>query len=197
MYLPSDEVTVAPGMLGRKRESITLLAFVLGFCIVSATCAHAQTVHRCVDSNGKVTFSDTECSGNRSTVRLQSSTIGDGGATKAKVEQAAGEKQNSVDTAMRRYRDVAGRVKKLKAALDGNEAEKQAEIESILKEQEKCRFHRIPTRRCIELDAMQQSTIDKKYHDAWMRDHRSWLDAMDEQSRAAKDVIRLTGKAPD
>lgn len=163
--------------------------------IAAATCS-AQSVNRCVDANGKVTFSDTECTGTRSAVKLRDNAIGDGGHAKAMVAQIKGETSNAIDLALRRYRDAAYTTKKLRAALDNNSASRDAETAAILAEIKRCQFHRIPTPRCQEVEAMQQSEIDRKWHTIWRQDHAAWTASLEEQSKASRAYVQLTGKLP-
>ncbi len=169
---------------------------VLVVCFVGLGGGHAQTMYRCVDSAGKVTFTDGECVGVRAAIKAPVVSVGDGGAAKAKATQLKGEAQFARDFALRKYREVNERVANLRASLDSNAQNKRREIDAILEERRKCDFHKIGTLRCEAVIAMQQSDIDNKWHEIWMRDHRNWAAALDERNAVRREVIALGATVP-
>lgn len=165
-------------------------------CWVGLSGVQAQTMFRCVDGAGKVTFTDSECVGTRTAIKAPVVSIGDGGAARAKVAQVKGEAKFELDFAMRKYREASERVVALRAALDSNTADKYREMESIREERRKCDFHKIGTLKCQAFEAMQPSDIESKWHAIWMRDHRDWTMALKERSAAEREVVARGGKVP-
>ena len=98
---------------------------VIAIIIVYAATVNAQSVTKCVDSTGKVSYSDTECVGQRSKLSVSPNEVGDGGARAAKQTLQGELKANAVDLVRRRYRETSDRTDQLRAALDGNESEKK------------------------------------------------------------------------
>ena len=176
----------------RSKPSAILGAIALA--IASPT--SAQTIQKCVDSTGKVTFSDSDCNGQKTSLNLRSS-IGDGGAAAARQSTEAAKAANTKDLALRRYREADDLVKKLRTELANNEPNRIAETTAILKEIERCRFHRISTRRCIEVEAMQQSDIDNKWSAEWWRVNRALTDAREEYSKAVRALTELKIPIPN
>lgn len=190
-----------PSTVASVNDAVSMLSFPsrAASCIVIALClgaTQAQTINRCVDADGKVSFSDTDCKGTRTSVKITPATMGDGGAAKASAAQAAGERKASADALLRKYRDAALRATKLRSALDNNSSDRNAETTAIAKEIDRCRFTAIESRRCQEVKAMRQQDIDDKWHSIWMRDHRDWNTALDEKSAASAAYLKATGTLP-
>ena len=158
--------------------------------------AYGQTLNKCVDAQGRVTYSDTECSGQRILLKVTPNTIGDGGSAVAKKQLERDTASNALDLAIRRYQQAVDFSTRLRAILDNNDATKREEMNNILDEQDKCRRAGNFSRRCHALQAMTQSEIDDKYHSIWMKANRDWSAALIEQTNAAREVIRLGGTLP-
>lgn len=144
-----------------------------------------------------MTFSDSDCGGQKTSINLRSSSIGDGGATAARQSTETAKAANTKELAIRRYKEADDLVKKLRTELANNEPNRVAETTEILKEIERCRFHRIPTRRCTELETMQQSDIDNKWSAEWWRVNRALTDAREEHSKATRALTELKIPIPN
>ena len=174
-------------------QPINLIVLGLICCCVVA---NAQTLNRCVDANGGITYSDTECSGQRSVVKVSPNTVGDGGSAIAKKQLERDTARNALDLAIMRYQLAVDFTARLRAILDNNDATKTEEMNTIIDEKEKCRRAGNFSRRCHTLQALTQREIDDKYHDIWIKTHREWSVALLEQTNAAREVIRLGGALP-
>ena len=71
--------------------------------------AYGQTLNKCVDAQGRVTYSDTECSGQRILLKVTPNTIGDGGSAVAKKQLERDTASNALDLAIRRYQQAQRR----------------------------------------------------------------------------------------
>ena len=170
------------------------IAFVfLLFCVASA---FGQTVTKCVDSNGKVSYSDTECAGQRRTIKITPNSIGDGGAELSQRKLLADTKLNAVESASRRFREANDRIVQLRKAIANNDAEKALETLQLSADQEQCRSAGNFSRRCKELQSQSKSTIEAKYHGQWMSDHKAWSTAISESQEAMKQLIALGAPLP-
>ena len=182
-------------MVNVMKSSVTSIASIAIIAALAAPCA-GQTVNKCVDANGKVSYGEADCSGQRKVINVSPNTIGDGGAAIAKKTLQSEIVANHKDQAYRRYRDATDLVGRLRAILDNNDATKQSEMAEIMEEQRKCRHAGNFSRRCHDLDALKQSDIDSKYHQIWMRTHSEWSRALTERTNATKALIALGETVP-